>query len=589
MYLLAQLLASTTEPATRSTSAFDLTWLSDLFFKGAGPAHSIIAIAFVSVLGLLFGSIKYRGIGFGISGVLFAGLVVGNTYHFNGHEYRVAVDSGILDFVREFGLILFVYSIGMQVGPSFFGSLRKSGLPLNMLAATVVLLGTILGISVYKFYMQPGEVPAAVGVLSGAVTNTPSLAAAQQALREKPNIPADALTLPGQAYAITYPFGIVGGIIAMLVVRFVYRVNVEKELEEFYHASASQNPSLHTLNLEVRNPSLAGRRLSEVPLLSEHGVVVSRLLRSGRPEVASPDSVLDLGNVLLAVGPKDHLEKVKLIVGSEAAVDLRTVPSEISTDRLIVTKNTAVGKRIEDLELRERFGVNVTRVSRTSLELPVTPGLRFQFGDHITVVGDKSALKKVAEEVGNSAKQLAFPHVLPIFVGIVLGVIFGSIPIFLPGVPAPVKLGLAGGPMLVAIFLARINKIGPIHWYIPTSANLLLRELGIVLFIAAVGLRAGETFVQTARDHGFEWFFLGAIITLLPRIIVGLFARGVMKLNYLTICGMLAGSSTDPPALSFAISVTGSEAPNVGYATVYPLVMLMRIVAAQLFVIFLAG
>jgi len=324
-----------------------------------------------------------------------------------------------------------------------------------------------------------------------------------------------------------------------------------------------------------------------VPTLDRSGIVVSRLLRAGRPEIARPDSVLQVGDVLLAVGRHAELQQLKLVVGDESPVDVRSIPSDIAVAQVLVSKHPVVGKTLDELDLSDRLGVNVTRVTRSGIELPVLPSLRLQVADTLTVVGDKTSLAAVGTELGNSTKELNHPNIIPLFVGVAMGVVLGSLPIFIPGIPAPVRLGLAGGPLVVALLLSRVGKVGPLVWYMPSGANLMVRELGIVLFLACVGVKGGAGVVETLRVNGPLWLGIGAIITVVPIMIIGCIARGVFKLNYMTLCGLLAGSMTDPPALAFSQSVTGSDAPSVAYATVYPLVMLLRIVTAQLIVLLL--
>jgi putative transport protein len=566
-----------------------MTWLVDLFRSDAhSVAQAIVVLALVAAVGLGIGSLTVRGLGLGIAGVLFAGIGFGH--------FGFTIDHEVMEFAREFGLILFVYSIGVQVGPGFFASLRRNGLPLNLLAAAIVLLGAGLTVVIGLLFMGRDQFPAAVGLYSGATTNTPSLAAAQQALADLPGVSADARPLPGIGYAVAYPFGIIGIILTMLLIRGLFRVDVAAEtaVVEKQGGGGVDVAPLATMNLEVTNPNLDGLPLSKVPTLSGSGVVISRLMHRGgdssggataHPEVAGPAAALRIGDILHAVGPRERLDELRLVVGAESPVDLKALPSAITVRRLIVTRSAALGRAIGELDLR-RYGANVTRVIRADVELPPTPGLRLQFGDQITVVGDDAAVARAAAEVGDSVKRLNHPQIVPIFVGIVLGVILGSVPIPVPGMPVPLRLGLAGGPLIAAIVLSRLGRVGPLVWHLPTSANLMLRELGIVLFLAAVGLRSGARFVETLTEGpGLAWMGYGAIITLVPLLIVSLFARVVMKLNFVSMCGLLAGSMTDPPALAFAGTITGSDAPGISYATVYPLVMILRVVCAQAMVI----
>lgn len=546
-------------------------------------AQTVFALSVVAFVGLGIGSIKVRGIGLGVAGVLFAGLALA--------AMGLGADRHLLEFAREFGLILFVYTIGMQVGPGFFSSLRRQGLPLNLMAAAVVIGGAGMAVGLWWMFMRadPHQVPAAVGLFSGATTNTPSLAAAQQAMKEIPALPPEAQALPGLAYAVAYPFGIIGIILIMLLMRKLGRVDLATEIQQAEQMLGTKSRTLDSLNIELRNPNFDGKRLKDIPTLGTSGVVVSRLLRAGQPELAGPDSVLRAGDVLLAVGPMEKLNELALIIGEVSTTDVRSVPSEIETRAVLVTHGPIVGKPLGELAFRERFGVNITRVRRSGIELPVLSNLKLLFGDTVLVVGEKRSLDAVSSELGDSVKALNHPHVLPVFLGIALGVIVGMIPLQLGNMPAPVRLGLAGGPLLVAILLSRLGKVGPVIWYMSPNANLMVRELGIVLFLACVGLTGGDQFVATLRSTGLAWLAMGAAITFVPLLVVALIARFIYKLNYLTLCGLLSGSMTDPPALSFAGSITGSDVPSVSYATVYPLTMILRVICAQLIVLLLAG
>jgi len=552
-------------------------WLADLFVVHSA-AQAVVILCAVGALGLAIGSIRVFGVGLGIGGVLFSGLLFGH--------FKVTLEEPVMEFVREFGLILFVYTIGMQVGPGFFGSLRRQGMQLNVLAAAIVVMGLMIAVAIHRLLGIP--VPVVAGLFSGATTNTPALAAAQQALKDIPNLSPEAITQPGLAYALAYPFGIIGIILTMLTIRFIFRVDPLVEARQLFQQQVAATPRPVTMNIEVVNPNLEGLPLEKVPLYGENGVVVSRVLHGNEVVVAQPDTVIHVGDVLLAVGPKDKLHEFMLVVGKETATDVRRIPSPITTKRIVVTKKSAVGKTIDELETPRVYDVAITRVSRAEIEFTPTPDFKLQFGDTVLAVGEAHAIQKVAAELGDSPKQLNHPQMIPILVGIVLGVIVGSCPIFFPGLPAPVRLGLAGGPLIVAIILSRLGRVGPLVWYMPISANFMMREIGIVLFLACVGLRAGGQFVNTlVQGDGFRWMLLGACITLIPLLVVALIARIFMKLNYASLCGVLAGSMTDPPALAFAGQVTGSEAPYVSYATVYPLTMLLRVIGAQALILVL--
>jgi len=552
-----------------------MNWLIQLF-QGETVAHTVLVLSIVAVLGLALGSLKIKGIGLGIAGVLFSGLAVGH--------FGLRIPDPVLEFAREFGLILFVYTIGIQVGPGFFASLRRQGLPLNMMAASIVILGAVITVAIAKFANVP--MAAAVGLFSGATTNTPSLGAAQEAIRSLPNVAAGTSSLPGLGYAVAYPFGIMGIIFSMIALRAVFRVDLKKETADLLNRAGAKPAKLSGLNLVVTNANLEGKRLDQLPVFNSYGVVVSRLKHDGRVDVAKPEDILHVGDTMLAIGPESELEELRLLVGQVSREDLRSVKSNLVMRRVVVTKKAVLGKKLEDLNFIESYEVNVTRVTRAEVELSATPERRIQFGDMLVLVGREEDIAKVAALLGNSVKQLNHTELIPIFVGIGLGVLFGSIPIAFPGIPAPVKLGLAGGPLLVAIVLSRIGRIGPLLWYMPNNANFALREIGIVLFLACVGLHSGEKFVDTlVHGAGFEWMGLAVFITVVPLLIVALFARIILKTNYVSICGLLAGSMTDPPALAFANSVSGSDAPSISYATVYPLTMLLRVLCAQLLIL----
>jgi putative transport protein len=540
-------------------------------------ARTVILLGVAGAAGTALGKIRILGVTLGIAGVLFAGLFLG--------YLKLTIDAHVLEFVREFGLILFVYTLGLQIGPGFFGSLRARGLALNGFAVAIVLLGAGLAVSLIATGLV--ALPAGVGLLSGATTNTPSLAAAQQALGQV-GAPESAAVIQGLAYAVAYPFGIIGIILTMMLVRRVFRVDVRTEVMAAETAQAPAVPKPATRNFEVRNPNLVGRALGKVPGLDGSGVVVSRLSRAGKVEVARPDALLRLGDILHAVGPEEGLDGLRVVVGAEAGVDLKALPGSVTNRRLIVTQSEVYGKELGELDFFSAHNVVVTRVTRGGIEFSPTPGFRLQFGDILMVVGESPEIDLVAAKVGNSNKALNSPQLIPFFIGIALGVIVGSIPLALPGLPAAVKLGLAGGPLVVAILLSRVASTGPLVWHMPTNANLMLREVGITLFLAAVGLKSGSKFVEVLLGgDGLRWMLYGVVVTAVPLVLVGVVARAWKKLNYAELCGLLAGSMTDPPALAFAQQTTGSDAPAVAYATVYPLVMLLRVFSAQLVVFLL--
>ena len=553
-----------------------MDWVITLFTQDS-VARTVVLLGIAGAVGIALGKIRVLGVSLGIAGVLFAGLVLGHL--------KLTFDQHVLEFVREFGLILFVYTLGLQIGPGFFGSLRARGLSLNLFAAAVVLLGVAVAAAWIGFGFV--NVPAGVGLLSGATTNTPSLAAAQQALKQV-GAPDDAAAVQGLAYAVAYPFGVLGIIFTMLLVRRVFRVDVKAEVAAAEAARRPSAPKPVTRNFEVRNPNLSGRALGKVPGLAGSGVVISRFSRGGIVAVAQAETTLQLGDILHAVGPEEGLDALRVVVGAETHVDLKTAPGTVTSRRLIVTKTDLLGEAISESEVFTEHQVVVTRVTRNGLEFTPTPAFRLQFGDILMVVGEAPQIDAVAAAVGNSPKALESPQPIPFFLGIILGVLVGSIPLALPGLPAAMKLGLAGGPLVVAILLSRLANTGPLVWYMPPTANLMLREVGITLFLAAVGIKSGEKFVEVLTSgQGWHWLGFGAAITAIPLLTVGLVARAWRKTNYAELCGLLAGSMTDPPALAFAQQTTASDAPAVAYATVYPLVMLLRVFSGQLIVFLL--
>lgn len=553
-----------------------MEWILQLF-TGQSVAQTVMILSLVIALGVALGHVKVFGISLGIAGVLFSGLLFGH--------FQFTINHEVLEFCREFGLVLFVYTIGMQVGPSFFASFRKQGLKLNALAAAIVLGG--VGVAVLIHLLLKIPVPVVVGLLSGAVTNTPGLGAAQQALQERA-VDAASLALPGMAYAVAYPFGILGIIFTMLAVRYAFRIKPEQEAEAFERAQSGNVQVPQNYNIEITNARLAGVDVRTLASVVQADYVISRLLRGDKVEIPGAETRLQLGDVLHVVCTSENAQKLALVMGDVSKVDVRTVPSTYKTRSILITQSSSVGKTIRELDLMRRYGVAITRVNRAGTELVAKAGLELQFGDRVKVVGEENTLKKVSIELGDSIKKLNHPNILPVFIGIILGVLLGSYPFKIAGIPAPVKLGLAGGPLLVSILLSRYGRIGPVTWYLPLSANLVLREVGITLFLACVGLKSGGRFVETLlAGDGFYWMALAALITIVPILIVGFVARYVYKLNYLSLCGLLAGSMTDPPALGFANQIASSDAPAITYASVYAMTMFLRILTAQALVLLL--
>jgi len=552
-----------------------MDWLSTLIAQES-VARTVLLLALAGAAGSALGKVQVRGVGLGVAGVLFAGLVLGH--------FRLTPNHQVLDFVREFGLILFVYTLGLQIGPGFYASLRARGVLLNSFAAAIVLGGAAIALGL----ITSGAVPVAAGsgLLSGATTNTPSLAAAGEALRQVGAAP-DAAVIQGLAYAVAYPFGILGIILTMLVMRSLFRIDVPAEVRAAESALTPKVTPPTGRSYEVRNANLVGRRIDAIPGLTGSGVVISRFSRGGVVAIARPETELALGDVLHAVGPEEGLDSLRIVVGAEAGVDLKAVPGNVISRRVLVTKGGVLGRPIADLTTLVEHGVIVTRVTRQGLEFTASPGFKLQFGDVLMVVGEEAGIEAVSRVVGNTPKALEHPHPIPLFIGLALGVLVGSVPFLVPGLPAPVKLGLAGGPLLVAILLSRLANTGSLVWHLPPSANLVLREIGIALFLAAVGIKSGEHFLALlSGGDGLRWLACGALITAVPLFVVALVARAWKKLNYAELCGLLAGAMTDPPALAFAQQTTQSDAPAVAYAAVYPFVMLLRVFSAQLLIFF---
>lgn len=547
-------------------------------------ALTVSVLALVAVVGLWIGNVKIRGVGFGIGGVLFGGIIVG---HFVD-QAGVALSNPMLHFIQEFGLILFVYTIGIQVGPGFFASLRVSGLRLNLFAILIVILGGLVTAVLHKLFDIP--LPVVLGIFSGAVTNTPALGAGQQILRDL-GVPFEVVDQMGMSYAMAYPFGICGILLTMWLVRLFFRINVEKEAQRFEESSGNGHAHLHTINVRVENPNLNQMAIQDVPMLNSDNIVCSRLKRGELLMVPAPGTLIQAGDLLHLVGRPEDLHNAQLVIGQEVATSLSTRGTDLKVERVVVTNEKVLGKKIRDLHVKQRYDVVISRLNRAGVELVASSSASLQFGDILNLVGRQEAIDAVAAELGNAQQKLQQVQMLPVFIGIGLGVLLGSIPLFIPGFPAALKLGLAGGPLIMALILGRIGSIGKLYWFMPPSANLALRELGIVLFLAVVGLKSGGDFVATlTQGEGLSWIAYGIFITAIPLLTVGILARMLAKMNYLTLCGMLAGSMTDPPALAFANNLHAtSGAAALSYATVYPLVMFLRIITPQLLAVLFWG
>ncbi|MCC7069803.1 MAG: putative transporter [Deltaproteobacteria bacterium] len=535
----------------------------------------LLPIAVVVATGLALGQLKVRGLSLGVAGVLFSGLAAGHL--------GFAPAAPILDALRDLGLVLFVAAVGAQVGPGFVQSLRDGGLRLNALAAAVVLLGALCTVLLARVLHL--DMAALVGVFAGATTNTPALGAAQQALDGLPDVDAARRGLPGLGYAVAYPFGVLGVIVAIVGARALFGATMR--------AAPSSSPPLSTLTRRafvIENKNLDGRAVSELPGLSALGVVVSRVLAKDAQEAerALPSTVVRLGDTVLAVGAEAALESACAILGAPSTRDL-TSSTGTGAVRMVVTHKDVVGTTLAELSLSARHDVVVTRVRRGDVDMLAAPALRLRFGDQLHVVGRHDDLAAAAALVGNSQRALGLTDFLPIFLGIALGVLLGSVAVPLPGLPAPVKLGLAGGPLLVAIVLGRLGKIGPVVWYLPGNVNLALRELGIALFLSAVGLKAGAHLMEALAGQGLTWLLCGLVITLVPLAVVAAIAGIALKLPFATVAGLLAGSMTDPPALAFTNSIVGEDSAAISYAAVYPTTMVLRILTAQALILWLGG
>lgn len=545
-------------------------------------AQAIAVLAFVCVMGMVLGGVKVRGIKLGTSGVLFAGILV-------GHFYK-PIEHHTLEFVKEFGLILFVFCIGLQLGPGFFASLRQSGLRLNTLALAIVLLGVLT--SVGLGWVLAIDRAAVLGVFSGATTNTPSLGAAQQTLASFPDVTDERRVLPALAYAVTYPVGILGIIGSLLALKSLFRIDVAAEVDSFTTAASTGRQELERRTLVVENVNLQGLPLGEVSGLIESGVVVSRIRRAADATVqtATRDTALQVGDALAAIGSPSGLDRFQRVVGRATAEYVPEMEGPVTEQNIVLTQKRLAGKTMRELQVSVLQDVVATTVTRGDVVLIATPDLQLRFGDVLQIVGPQEALNHAAAELGNSVHALNETHFIPLFAGIGIGILLGTFPVMVPGLPQPLKLGLAGGPLIVALCVGRIGRIGKLVWHMPRNANLAFRELGIAIFFASVGLLAGPTFFHAACSFdGLKWLIVGVCVTVIPLLLVGVFARRIWAMNYVELSGLLAGSMTDPPALAFAGSLCQSEAPAVSYAAVYPLTMLLRIMAAQLLAVLLCG
>lgn len=555
-----------------------MDWLYSLFM-GEGIAHTMLVLSLVITVGIMLSKVKICGISLGVTWILFVGITAGH--------FGMTVDHNTLHFIKEFGLILFVFSIGLQVGPGFFSSFKEGGVKMVSCAAAVVVLGAI---TTYIIHLVTGTpMPTMVGIMSGAVTNTPGLGAAQQAYADSTGINDPTIAL---GYAVAYPLGVVGIILSIIAVRFITRVNFSEE-NKAMEAMSNDHSNVERHSVEFTNGALEGHSIAHLRELVNRSFVISRIMHhDGTITIADGTSTLRLGEKLRVICSPEDREAVIAFLGQPIEMSKEEwgtnadSPTQLVSRRIVITKPAINGKKLSDLRLRTKYNINITRINRAGIDLIPYQGIELQMGDKVMVVGQEKAIEQVANVLGNSMKKLNEPQLLTIFFGIALGVLFGSIPLM--NIPQPVKLGLAGGPLIIAILIGRFGPHFHLVTYTTMSANLMLREVGLALFLAGVGIGAGDGFVDAIVDGGYRWIGYGFIITVLPLLIVGLFARLKLKMNYYTLMGLMAGSVTDPPALGYANATAGNDMPAVGYATVYPVVMFLRVLTAQLLILMVA-
>ena len=546
-----------------------MDWIQNLLFPGnESLASTIVLYSFVIALGVYLGKLKFFGISLGVTFVLFVGILMGH--------FGYIVDHHVLHFIREFGLILFIFSIGLQVGPGFFSSFKKGGMKLNGLAVLGIVLNVAIVLGIYFFEGGKTSIEALVGVMSGAVTNTPGLAAAQQSATAAQ---ADTMAM---GYAAAYPLGVVGIIIAMFIIKAIFRINIKDEVKEIEEEQENSQLKPHIVTFEVANNLIDGKNLIELHNIIQCNFVVSRLMRpDGTVVIPKAETEIHSGDKLYIVMSAQDEDRMKAVIGPEVEMDWNATPSQVVSRRILITKGNYNGVALGSLRLRMGYKLNATRVNRAGVDLLAAPNLRLQIGDRLTVVGNPEDIERLASKLGNSMKRLNEPNLITIFVGIMFGIIFGSIDL-----GWGMKLGLAGGPLVVAILLSQFGYKFHLITYTSSSSSLLMRELGICLFLASVGISSGQGFASTVfNTTGMWWVIWGFMITVIPLLIVGAIARGVYKINFLTIMGLMSGGYTDPPALAYANNSTGNDAPAVAYSTVYPLTMFLRVVAAQALVL----
>lgn len=535
---------------------------------GSGIPTAILYISLTAFTGVLLGKIRIKSLKLGIAGALFSGLFLAHI--------GARANPDILQFVREFGLILFVYAIGIDVGPRFFNTFRNEGLKLNLFASGIVLFGFIIA---YLFYLLWDVQPAIItGIMSGAVTNTPGLGAAQQVLADLGR-PDDVAT-SGMGYAIAYPFGVLGIILAMILVRIVFRIKIDREVEDYNNQHSDPQHKLESLEIDVTNPNLFRQKISKIKKMIGTELIISRIRRNGVSQIAMEDDVLQMGDVLIVVSAISNIDNLNMKMGTVTKADRLEISGDLAMFHVLVTNRKYAGKTIEQIGIYRRYEANISRIFRAGIEILPTRGTTVEFGDTVRIVGKRELLSVIRNELGNSVQELAHPNTIPFFIGIFLGIVVGSVPIAIPGLPVPAKLGLAGGPLLVAIIMGHQRRWKSFDFYMTPGANMMIRELGIILFLSCVGLASGGKFVKSIVHGGYMWMLYGAVITFIPVFMTSVIAR-LLKYNYLKICGIISGAMTDPPALEFANSLAPVHVQSTTYATVYPFTMFLRILLAQ--------
>lgn len=561
-----------------------MDWLINLFTTTDSVAHIVLLYAIVIAVGVYLGKIKIGGISIGVTFVLFAGIAAGHI--------GFTAPTNILSFLQEFGLILFVFMIGLQVGPGFLESFRKGGITLNLLSTVMVVLNVIVMFACYYIFFDtsdPKNLPMMVGTLYGAVTNTPGLGAANETLYsifDKGEVPQIA-----SGYACAYPLGVLGIIGATIAIKYIFGIKLEKEEEELAKEDEDNDDvKPHFMDLEVTNLYLEGKTLAQVHNFLNRDFVCSRILHDGHVSIPNGSTIFHIGDKLFVVCAENDAEAIIAFIGPTINVDWKKQDEPMVSKRILVTRSSINGKTLGQMHFSSAYGVNITRVTRQGMDLFAFPSLSLQVGDRIMVVGPEDAVNRVAAVMGNSIKRLDAPNIATIFVGVFIGILFGSIPVAIPGIPVPIKLGIAGGPLIIAILIGRYGYKVHLVTYTTTSANMMLREIGLMLFLASVGIKAGDGFLETViQGDGVKYVYTGFLITIIPILIIGIIARKKYKFNYFTIMGMIAGTYTDPPALAYANSICSKEAPSIGYSTVYPLSMFLRIFTAQIIVLFFCG